>query len=159
MPHLFEVPGWSVDVPTEPLPSSSSKKSKKRKRPHDNDAPSEKLESAQVNLEKLMGTIEWIDPVKRPPKKRHKGKRATGSSEGVPDNTSAAATRSKASPDGLKSKDMRKPSNKPKGTQKIPKEKGRSQLQHLPKVVDSVDPDLTKLQNQMKKKLDGARFR
>lgn len=155
--HLFEVPGWSVAA--EPLPPSSSKKSKKRKRPHDGDGSSEKLESAQVNLDKLMDTLERVDSVKRPPKKRHKGKKPAGSSEGTVNNESAAAVPPKASSGRAKLKDVKKPSNKPKGTQTTPKEKGGSKPQHSPKVADSVGSNLTTLQNQMKKKLDGARFR
>ena len=149
---LFEVPGWSV--PTEPAPSSPSKKSKKRKRPHDNDAPSEKLESAQVNLEKLMGALDRPDRVKRPPKKKHKGKKSTDSSEGITNNKPTAATPPKVSPE--KPKDVRKPPKKPKGT---PKEKGVSKPHHSPEVADSRGPSLTTLQNRMRKKLDGARFR
>lgn len=146
---LFEVPGWSV--PTEPASSSPSKKSKKRKRPHDNDAPSEKLESAQVNLEKLMDAL---DPVKRPPKKKHKGKKPTDSAEGVADNKPTAATPPKVSPE--KPKDLRKPAKKPKGT---PREKGVPKPHRSPEVAGSEGPNLTILQNRMRKKLDGARFR
>ena len=152
---LFEVPGWSV--PTEPASSSPPKKPKKRKRPHDNDASSEKLESAQVNLEKLMGALDRTEPVKRPPKKKHKGKKSTDSPEGVADNKPTAATPPKVSPE--EPKDVRKPSKKPKGTRTAPKEKGVSKPHHSPKVADSEDPGLTTLQNRMKKKLDGARFR
>ena len=125
---LFEVPGWSVS--TIPASSSSSKKSKKRKRLHSDNASSEKLGSVQVNLEKLMESLERVDPVNRPPKKKHKGK-----------------------------KSAEKPSKESKGTHMGPKEKGRSKPQHPPKAVDSEDSNLTTLQNRMKKKLDGARFR
>ena len=149
---LFDVPGWSV--PTEPASSSPSKKSKKRKRPHDNDASSEKLESIQVNLEKLIGALDQTGRVKRPPKKKHKGKKSTDSLEGVADNKPTTATPPKVSPE--RPKDVRKPSKKPKGT---PKEKGVSKPHHSPKVADSEEPSLTTLQNRMKKKLDGARFR
>jgi ribosomal RNA-processing protein 8 len=151
---LFEVPGWSV--PTEPTSSSPSKKSRKRKRPHDDDA-SEKLGSAQVNLEKLMGALDRAGPVKRPPKKKHKGKKSTDSSEEITDNKPTAATSPKVYPN--KPKDVRKPSKKPKGVHKTPKEKGVSKPHHSPKVADSEDPSLTTLQNRMKKKLDGGRFR
>lgn len=154
---LFEVPGWSV--PTELSSSSSSKKPKKRKRPQDNDGPSDKLESAQVNLDKLMGTLERADRVKRPPKKKHKGKQSTDSPEGVADNRPTAATPPKALPEKLKPKVTKKPSDKPKGARTTPKEKGGSKQQHPPKATDSVDSSLTTLQNRMKKKLDGARFR
>jgi len=156
MPRLFEVPGWSV--PVEPSPSSSSKRPKKRKRPHDHDAP-EKLESVQVNLEKLMDTLERADSVKRPPKKKHKGKKSAGSSERVVDNEPTAATPLKASPEKAQPKDVKKPSKKPKGTHATHKEKGTSKPQRPTKVAGSGDPNLTTFQNQMKKKLDGARFR
>ena len=157
-PHLFEVPGWSV--PAEPS-SSSPKKSKKRKRPHDNDGSSEKLESIQVNLEKLMDTLERGDSVKRPPRKKHKGKKSPGSSEGVADNKPTTATPPKVSPEKAKPKDVKKPPVKPMGTQTTPKEKGGPKPQHHdpPRVTDCVGPNLTTLQNRMKKKLDGARFR
>ena len=152
--QLFEVPGWPV--PTEPVPSSSAKKPKKRKRPHDNDGSSEKLESAQ---DKLMDTLERADPVKRPPRKKHKGKKPMDSSEGDADNKPTTAAPPKAFPEKAKLKDVKKPSNRPKGMQTTPKEKGGSKPQHSPKVADSVDSNLTTLQNQMKKKLNGARFR
>jgi len=155
-PPLFDIPGWSV--PTEPSSSSSSKKSRKRKKPHDDDASSGKLESAKVNLDKLMGTLDRADPVKRPPRKKHKGKKSAGSLEGATDNDSATAP-PKPPPEKTERKDVKKPSKKPKGTQTTPKEKGRSRPQHPPKVADSADPNLTTLQNRMKKKLDGARFR
>jgi ribosomal RNA-processing protein 8 len=148
--HLFDVPGWSV--PTEPS-LSSSKKSKKRKRPRD-DASSEKLESVQVNLEKLMDTL---DPAKRPPKKKHKGKGSAGSSKTA--NKPAAAASLDASLEKAKLKDAEKPSNKSKGAHTTPKEKGIPKPHNPPGVADSVDPSLTTLQNRMKKKLDGARFR
>src|ERR1700742_4865957 len=93
--QLFEVPGWSV--PTEPS-SSSSKKSRKRKRPRDNDGSLGKLESAQVNLDKLMDTLERAGPVKQPPKKRHKGNKSIGPPEGVMDDESPAAAHPKAPP-------------------------------------------------------------
>jgi len=161
MPHqLFEVPGWSVS--TEPLSPSPSKKSKKRKRPHDNDGSSEKLESAQVNLDKLMKTLERADSVTRPQKKKHKGKKSTGPPGGVADNKSAAATPPKASPEKARPndvKDVKKLSKKPKGKHVTPKEKGVSKPDHPPKATDSGDPNLTTLQNRMKRKLDGARFR
>jgi ribosomal RNA-processing protein 8 len=155
--HLFDVPGWSV--PTEPLSLSSSKQSKKRKRPHGTDASSEKLESAQVNLDKLMDTLERADPTKRPPKKKHKGKKSTDSAEGVADNKFAAATLPKASSKKAKLKDVKGSSGEPKGTHTTSKEKGIPKPHHPPKTTDSVDPNLTTLQNRMKKKLDGARFR
>ena len=148
--HLFDVPGWSV--PTEPS-SSSSKKSKKRKRPRD-DASSEKLESVQVNLEKLMDTL---DPMKRPPKKKHKGKKSAGSSETT--NKPAAAALPEASLEKAKLKNAEKPSNKSKGPHTTLKEKGVPKPHDPPEVADSVDPSLTTLQNRMKKKLGGARFR
>ena len=155
--HLFDVPGWSV--PTEPSSSSSSKKSRKRKRPHDNDESSGKLESAHVNLDKLMKTLERADPVKRPPRKKHKGKKSTGSPEGVVGDESAAASPPKAAPKKAELRDTMKPPKKSKGPHTTPKEKGGFRPQHPPKGADSVDPNLTTLQNRMKKKLDGARFR
>jgi len=158
MPHqLFEVPGWSL--PTEPSSSSSSKKSRKRKRPHDDDVSSGKLESAQVNLDRLMNTLERADPVKRPPKKKHKGKKSTAPPEGVAGDESTAPAPPKAPPVKAELKDVKKPSKQPKGTQTTPKEKGGSRPQYPPKVADPVNPNLTTLQNRMKQKLDGARFR
>lgn len=152
-PPLFEVPGWSVS--TEPVSPSSSKKSKKRKRPHDPNA-SEKLESAHVNLEKLMDTL---DRGKRPPRKKHKGKKSTDSS-GVADNKPNAITPQEISPEKAKIEDAEKPSKKQKGrTHTVAKEKGKYKAEHHPTPTVSEDPSLTTLQNQMKKKLDGARFR
>ena len=156
-PPLFEVPGWSVQ--TEPVSSSPSKKANKRKRPHDGDAPPEKLESAQVNLEKLMEVFDRTDQIKQPPKKRHKGKKSAGLSEGVADNKPLATTPPKAPPEKAKPNDVKKHSKKPKETHTSPKEKGTSKPHHPPKVAGSEDPGLTKLQNRMRKKLDGARFR
>jgi hypothetical protein len=152
---FFEVPGWSV--PAELASSSPPKKSKKRKRLYGDDAPEEKLKSARLRLEKLMDVLDRADPVKRPPKKKHKGKKSTDSSEEVANNKPTAATPPKVSPE--KPKDVRKPSKKPKGSHTTPTEKGVSKPHHSPKVADSEDQSLTTLQNRMKKKLDGARFR
>lgn len=52
---LFDVPGWSMPALTQPSPSSGS--SKKRKRPAAGDGP-DKLQSAELNLEKLMKRLE-----------------------------------------------------------------------------------------------------
>ena len=154
---LFEVPGWSVS--TNPASSSSSKKSKKRKRLHSDNASSEKLGSVQVNLEKLMESLERVDPVNQPPKKKYKGKKSAGSPEGVADNKTTAATPPKVSPEKANPKGAKKPSKESKGTHTGPKEKGGSKPQHPPKAAGSEDSNLTTLQNRMKKKLDGARFR
>lgn len=150
---LFDVPGWSV--PTELASSPSAEKSKKRKRPHGPNASSEKLESAQVNLEKLMGTLDPPDSVKQPLRKKHKGKRQTGSFEGAANNQAAAAMRSRDSVE----KGAREPSIRSTGTRQMSKEKRKLKSQHPTRVANSGDPNLTTLQNQMKKKLDGARFR
>ena len=154
---LFEVTGWSVE--TEPTPSSSSKKSKKRKRSQDPDAPSEKLESAQVNLEKLMDTLHQGDLVKRPPRKKYKEKQLIDSSKKVVGDKPAVATPSKGSAEVVKPKDVRKPSKKPKETLQTSKEKGKYKPQDPTKVGDSAESNLTALQKGMRKKLDGARFR
>jgi len=150
---LFQVPGWSVS--TEPASSSSSKKSKKRKRPHDHDA----LDGFESDLQKHIDALGRAIAAKQPPKKKHKGKRSKDSSEGVADNKPTAATPPKASSKKAKPKDVRTPSKKSKGTHPAPKEKGTSEKHRHPKVADSEDPGLTTLQNGMKKKLDGARFR
>jgi ribosomal RNA-processing protein 8 len=153
-PPLFEVPGWSVS--TEPVSPSSSKKSKKRKRPHDPNA-SDKLESAHVNLEKLMDTL---DRVKRPPRKKHKGKKSTDSSGGDADNKPTVITPQEISPEKAQVEDAEKPSKKRKGgTHTVAKEKGKYKAEHHPTSTVSEDASLTTLQNQMKKKLNGARFR
>ena len=75
------------------------------------------------------------------------------------DNEPTTAALPKAAPERAELKDLKKPSKKPKGTQITPKEKGRSKPQHPPKAADPADQNLTTLQNRMKKKLDGARFR
>ena len=155
-PPLFEVPGWSVS--TE-LASSPSKKTKKRKRPHGSDAPSEKLESVQVNLEKLMHTLDPGESTKRPPKKKHKGKQSSDSCEGVADKKSPAAAPPKGSVKKGKIKDAREPPKKSTEARPMSKEKGESESQQPTKVINPRDPNLTTLQNRMKKKLDGARFR
>lgn len=156
MPPLFEVPGWSVL--TELASSTTSKKSKKRKRPQDPNTSPEKLESAQVNLDKLMNTLDRADSARRPPKKKHKGKQPTDSSGGVA-NKNSSATSPKGSVEKAKIKDDQELSKKPTETQQMHKEKGTTKSQHPTKVPDSKDPNLTVLQNRMKKKLDGARFR
>lgn len=51
---LFEVPGWTVPKLAQPSPSSSSN-ARKRKRP--SGVSDDKLQSAEVNLEKLMKKI------------------------------------------------------------------------------------------------------
>jgi len=106
-----------------------------------------------------MDTLERADPVKRPPKKKHKGSKSTGLPEGFAVDDSVAPAPPKPPPVKAELKDVRKPSKQLKGTQRTPKEKGGSKPQYPPKVADSVDPNLTTLQNRMKKKLDGARFR
>ncbi|KAF9782898.1 methyltransferase-domain-containing protein [Thelephora terrestris] len=156
-PPLFEVPGWSVSA--EPASSSSSKKSGKRKRPYDPDAPSEKIESAQVNLEKLVNSLGRVDSVKRPPKKKHKGKQILDSSEGVADNSPTIVTPQKDSVGKAKTKDVKKPSKKPTETLPKSKEKGKSTSQNPKDMADSAGQNLTTFQKGMKKKLDGARFR
>lgn len=156
-PPLFEVEGWTI--PTEPTSSSSSKKAKKRKRSHDNDAPPENLESDVVDLEKLMDVFDRTDPIKQPPKKKHKGKKSAGLSEAVADNRPPTATPPKASPEKAKPNHVKKPSKEPKETLTSPKEKGVPKPHHPPKAASSGDPGLTGLQNRMRKKLDGARFR
>lgn len=156
-PPLFKVPGWPVS--TELASSSSSKKSKKRKRAHDPNVSSGKLESAQVNLEKLMGTLDPADSVRRPPKKKHKGKQPTDSSERVANKKPVATTKPKDSVEKAATKDVKEPSKKPTETQLASKEKGKSKSQRPTKVDGSTNSNLTTLQNRMKNKLDGARFR
>jgi len=106
-----------------------------------------------------MKTLEQADSATRPPKKKHKGKKSTGPSVGVADNRSTAATPPKAFPEKAELKDVKKLSKKPKGKHAVPKEKGVSEPDRSPKVADSKDPNLTTLQNRMKRKLGGARFR
>jgi hypothetical protein len=153
-PPLFQVPGWSVS--TELSSSSSSKKSKKRKGPHDPIASSFNLESAQINLKKLMDTL---DSVRLPPKKKHKGKQSNDPSEGVVNKKPVATTPPKDSVEKAKIKDVKGRPKKPTETQPKLKEKGGSKSKYPTKVPESGEPNLTALQNRMKKKLDGARFR
>ncbi|TDL29614.1 hypothetical protein BD410DRAFT_780076 [Rickenella mellea] len=176
---LFDVPGWSV--PSEPTPNS-----RKRKRPsHSN---SEKVQSASVNVEKLMKKLKSGESVNGPGRR---GESASGSGSKKGRALVSKSLHSKTS------KDDANPLPKMGRKQKVTSRRGKP-VDHRPtledKIGDSstaqtennskassrgqkakkerqshsltsdsqpkvVDSQLTALQTSMKNSLDGARFR
>ena len=71
---LFEVPGWSV--PADPVADASAKSRKRKHRDHDDDGAADaKVQSAAMNLEKLVASLGPIVPTgadKASPKKKSK---------------------------------------------------------------------------------------
>ncbi|KAG0705508.1 methyltransferase-domain-containing protein [Suillus ampliporus] len=165
---LFEVPGWSV--PTVPVSNLAQSTSKKRKRPAAQDA--DKMQSAEVNLDRLMqklGSVRNQEDKQGPTKKKKKQGRSTRAL-GTDDQhaTSNKAREKVSSPhggsigsaveqpakggSGLRKKIKQKKNLKPDAGK--PEQRPRN----VSPVVDEVS-GLTSLQKGMKESLDGARFR
>ncbi|KAG1753879.1 methyltransferase-domain-containing protein [Suillus paluster] len=161
---LFEVPGWSV--PTAPVSILAQSTSKKRKRPAAQDA--DKMQSAEVNLDKLMqklGSVGNREDKQGPKKKKKKQERTTR----APDTKGAHATSNKAtekvsSPHGgsieqpVKGVSGLRKKVKQKKSLKHDAGKPEQRPRNVSPAVDEV-PGLTSLQKGMKESLDGARFR
>ena len=182
---LFDVKGW--DVPSQTgIVGSASQSSKKRKRPA-NDAS--KVQSAQVNVEKLMRKVEKgvTGPRNDKRKKQRNGQRAEATrSTGTSDNdkkkslgkeTQVKAWAQKKNLNGeMKSTDKESSNTMNPSPSKRVKNNGSriqspSRLQHASDNTPSSDfkkqlykstqpsSGLTSLQASMKGSLDGARFR
>jgi ribosomal RNA-processing protein 8 len=171
---LFSVPGWSVPS-TAPAQSS-----KKRKRPsHDAD----KVQSAEINLEKLMNKLkdkdEGVDSPRAPKKRRRSGSEAEEKGEG-----SSQGGKGKGIAEwGLRRKDKRPSTSMISGPKKLRGKKDSAKpVDHaasMPSLSRAKSPaspisrtsfalgsksppapsNLTPLQKDMKHSLDGARFR
>lgn len=175
---LFEVPGWTV-------PSTApSQSSQKRKRPGGNDAR-DKIQSAEMNLDKLMNKLRGDKPEDDSPRAPKKLKR-TESDSGVAPDTSSSSGKGKGVSDwGLRKKGKKTSTSMISGPKRMrPKKElsnstdASSSMQTLTRVkspatsIDigstaskspspkkAVGVGLTSMQKDMKQSLDGARFR
>lgn len=166
---LFQVPGWSM--PTAPVSTLPQSISKKRKRPAAQDV--DKVQFAEVNLDKLMQKLGGIrdhdsedkqGPNKR--KRKHgktsqgldtkdghamssKGKVKITSSLGGSSGVEHSVKESSKPPKKMKQKKSKLDAGKPSSSEQQPR---------VSPAVDGVS-GLTSLQKGMKNSLDGARFR
>ncbi|KAG1762245.1 methyltransferase-domain-containing protein [Suillus occidentalis] len=147
---LFEVPGWSV--PTAPVSKLAQSTSKKRKRPAGQDA--DKMQSIEVNLDKLMqklGSVGKPQEDKQGPKKKKKNHGTT--TEAKVEHATSHKRKEKVSyPLGGSIKGGAAEQSV-KGSRK-----SEQQSQNVSPTVNEVS-GLTRLQKGMKESLDGARFR
>lgn len=181
MHHLFDVKDWDVPPP-EGMAESSSKTSKKRKRSAND---SGKVQSAQVNIEKLMRTVER--GAFRSRHEQKKSRRNQPQSDAInPTRTSdhngakswnkklhAKVQRQGNDVDGeiKASLDVGKPSSLKRADEKSSRTRSTDRvktatdnalpLSHEKALNKPMDPSvcLTTLQSSMKDTLDGARFR
>lgn len=162
---LFDIPGWSVTA--APIPESTMQVSKKRKRPVSN---TDKVQSAEVNLEKLL--------------KRLKGKSGAGDdgvSKGDGKKEGQAGKKKNREKQPGAADQRRKSISLPKHPQAVdkdtissPRAPKRSKTKHegteskpgpssaplvKRKSREVSGTGLTALQQGMKQSLDGARFR
>jgi len=181
---LFDVPGWSIPTPA-PVREDSHSISKKRKRPANN---SDKIKAVEVSLEKIMATLNDTLPDSRRmdgtgststgskhPQGQLKSKKRKQKHDAAP---IEAEEHGKHVPPVKKAKLEPKsaiPSNKSK--QHAPNDAPAGKTKKKTKTSNSVDApvakvkisasnakpstgaSLTSLQQSMKEKLDGARFR
>lgn len=162
---LFEVPGWTM--PSAPM-TDIAQRSGKRKRPSD----ASKVQSAEVNLEKLMKKLKKNGASTSP---QAKGK----TTRKIPDPSTARSKEKGSRPKGDESRkavggkvkqNISGPTEKypvstkdatgslPSSKRKVKKD-AQAQSKNLPKKSSSQIAGLTTLQNNMKQSLDGARFR
>lgn len=157
-------------MPTAPVSTLPQSTSKKRKRPAARDV-ADKVQSAEVNLDKLMQKLEGVRDHgdKQPKKKKQKhGKTPQGpDTKTYEDATPSKKKGKKSSSPGRSNGDIHsvKESSRPppkKRQQKKPDVKKPSlsdqQPRNLSPAADGVS-GLTSLQKGMKESLDGARFR
>ena len=176
---LFEVPGW--DTPKE---GPSSTPSKKRKRP--SSADDSKLQAAHVNLEKLVKKLDRKDnhdeshkkrksdaSSERPRDERTETKKPKGKSHVDQQRPSSGSSKITAESDHVSSRDrVSTESNPPKDkdrkrkrkNKQLSSERSSDHVHDYPKHAKTAQPQdspsqLTSLQENMKKSLDGARFR
>lgn len=179
---LFEVPGWDT-----PKDGPSSSPSKKRKRPPSGNVDS-KLQSAEINLEKLMKKLDGKPGHEQTQKsKLRKSDAGWGNSTDeqrkvkkskvkVLDDRRPSSTSSRASTkpghERTSTKvnttstvpSMNKDKNRKRKAKHSSSDQSSKQVQAPPKHAESSQADastaqLTSLQENMKKSLDGARFR
>lgn len=150
---LFDVPGWSVS--DDPIPDSGSRK---RKRPSSDTGSSERIHSAEVNLEKLV--------------KKLTGKRDDHDSKSSKSKFRLRQKTKQPQPaaDDEKKKNISLPMPLMKTSEKAAKRAKRSHEIRSQASEDSLANQanenqaeslvgLTSMQKNMKQKLDGARFR
>ncbi|KAF9569359.1 uracil phosphoribosyltransferase [Agrocybe pediades] len=190
---LFDVPGWSIPTPA-PVREESHSVSKKRKRPA-NDA--NKMKAVEVNLEKIMATLNETLPDPRKEEARSSASNSKQPTQGQPKSkkrkqrhdtapieaeehgkksspSPAQKTKLEVNPGNStnnKSKEYRQPNDAPARKKEKRKEKAKSNASTAadapvakakPATVKSktaAGASLTSLQQSMKEKLDGARFR
>lgn len=162
MPALFDVPGWSVG-PSAPLPVQS----KKRKRNTVNSEEQELLHNAQVNLDKLIGSLGGSadDASKKQKKKKTKHNKSASQpsqrdqhADRGPRSSGKARSQTKPSPNPPTTSDKKTTPPKKKAKKKDAKQPTASVPEHSQAAVQDTD-NLTPLQQTFKKSLDGARFR
>ncbi|KAH7916100.1 methyltransferase-domain-containing protein [Hygrophoropsis aurantiaca] len=166
---LFEVPGWSV--PSAPVSEISQSTSKKRKRPVPQDG--DKLQSAEVNLDKLMRKLagDSKDLDKQAPKKK-KTKHEKPHVENPQGNghKSVVVNAKKGKGKTSLNSNAHTPETPDKKSDAPAKKKkdGKSRaVNHASKDGSTAEPPvastsqsgLTSLQKGMKDSLDGAKFR
>lgn len=164
---LFDIPGWSVSAP--PVAESSQQVSKKRKRPA---SDSDKLQSAEVNLEKLVKRLKGKGTDTKSVGKG-KGKEKADKKKEVKQAKKSKAQRAADAESEAKKKTISRPMplkaiDKDSITSERPAKRQRTKLavaeaSSTPSPVKKVDggstDGLTALQKGMKQSLDGARFR
>ncbi|KAG2077575.1 hypothetical protein BDR04DRAFT_1088654 [Suillus decipiens] len=161
---LFEVPGWSV--PAAPVSKSIQSTSKKRKRPAAQDA--DKMQSVEVNLDKLMqklGSVGKHQEDKQGPKKKKNHKKTNEGLDAKVEHAKFGKEKGSSFLGGsIKESTVNQSVKGGSGLRKKKKSlkpdsrKSEQQPQNVSPAVDEVS-GLTTLQKGMKESLDGARFR
>ncbi|KAF8076251.1 ribosomal RNA-processing protein 8 [Lyophyllum atratum] len=161
---LFDIPGWSV---TSPPITESSSQSKKRKRPA---SDTHKLQSAEVNLEKLVKKLKGGSSVDDQGKHGEKKRGQMGLLGGK---QKAEKQKAKSKADAVKGQKKISRPRPLKATETDsalplrPAKRGKTEhtvesssaVASTRKSLDSSTSGLTALQQGMKQSLDGARFR
>ncbi|PAV20800.1 ribosomal rna-processing 8 [Pyrrhoderma noxium] len=159
---LFEVPGWSVPADMHPVTSQNARK---RKRPVPE--TTSKLQTAEVNVEKLMKSIDNSRELGNRKNDKKKIKVATTSGkDGGPDHNLSdqkTHTTSRSNDEHKKSKGLKK-NTQEKKSRDIAEKKSRPQSDIGEKKLvenaqQSRDTHLTGLQSKMKDRLVGSKFR
>lgn len=155
---LFDIPGWSVT--TAPVTETSKTESKKRKRPS---SESDRLQSAELNLEKLVKRLKGKPASNRdvvPPREAKtstgkKKEKKRGKNAGASEETKKTISR----PKPLKAAEKGSiPS--PRANKKIKTNHEATETASSTNITFvSQEAGLTARQQGMKQSLDGARFR
>jgi ribosomal RNA-processing protein 8 len=163
---LFEVPGWSMTSAPAPAPSAVSKK---RKRPPGKDADS--LHSAEINLEKLVKSLQKADPGGNVKKKSKRKEKRVSQKAGENNQRGKVVDGSPSGRENAKSVSSPKTLKPLKQTQSSadpPVKARKKDISDASSAAETAKPasptkdsgaSLTKLQKSMKSSLDGARFR